>query len=112
MFWADATAMPASSAAVLINSLLLIGRFLWVIPRAPSIWLYVNPRSHEAVPHANADGHVLTSLFSRNRFQPECAFMFHLASMSLPSCVDALKSPVDRDLTWNLLVREGAAALS
>jgi len=87
MFWADATAMLASSAAVPINSLLLIGTFLWVIPRAPSIWLYVNPRGHQAVPPANADGHVLTSLFSRNRLQTECAFILHLASMPLPSVV-------------------------
>src|SRR5215468_10518790 len=112
MFWADATAMPASSAAVPINSLLLIGTFLWVIPRAPSIWLTLTREARMRFLPANADGRVLTSLFSRNRLQTECAFILHLASMPLPSCVDALRSSVGRDLTWNLLVRNGAAALS
>src|SRR5258708_10449347 len=70
MFWADATAMPASSAAVLINSLLLIGTFLWVIPRAPSIWLTSTQEAMSRFLPANAHGHVLTSLFFRYPFQP------------------------------------------
>jgi len=74
MFWADATAMPASSAAVLINSLLLIRMFLWFIPRAPSIGFIVNKevmmRFHPRMRMARC----LTSFFSAEPLSAESAF--------------------------------------
>src|SRR5262249_15665860 len=52
MFWADAKATPANSAAVLIKSLFLIGTVPLVVPRAPTPCPGVKRRSFHVVPHA------------------------------------------------------------